>query len=55
MEGEGSETYPSWSPDGTMIASTSMRSGNPDIWIIDLTQVPVPGSHWGGFKAGFRR
>jgi Tol biopolymer transport system component len=27
----GWDDYPSWSPDGTTVAFTSARSGNPDI------------------------
>src|SRR5262245_37980713 len=41
---------PAWSPDGQMIAFSSTRSGNPDIWVIpanggearQLTSHPAP-------------
>jgi len=48
------DQYPALSPDGTKIAFHSMRSGNNDIWIIDLEDVPVVESSWGRVKDSFR-
>jgi len=35
--GTGVETYPSFSPDGTMIAFTGEYDGNPDVYVIPAT------------------
>jgi Tol biopolymer transport system component len=32
-----SDTAPSWSPDSTKLAFTSIRTGNWDLWMVDLT------------------
>jgi Tol biopolymer transport system component len=32
----GFDTYPQWSPDGTRLVFESMRSGNPDLWVIQV-------------------
>ncbi len=32
----GVDALPAWSPDGQAIAFTSDRSGNPDIWVLEL-------------------
>jgi TolB protein len=45
------DTYPSWSPDGTQIAFHSNRSGNYDIWIIQVPPLPVMETSWGAIKA----
>jgi TolB protein len=29
------ESFPTWSPDGTMIAFVSGRSGNRDLWVMN--------------------
>ena len=39
--GPGNDFYPCWSPDGTKIAFSSDRSGNADIWLIDVPRLPV--------------
>ena len=33
---EGSEMYPTWSPDGNKIGFISRRNGNSDIWVLDV-------------------
>jgi tricorn protease len=35
--GTGVETYPSFSPDGTMIAFTGEYDGNPDVYVMPAT------------------
>jgi Tol biopolymer transport system component len=37
-----------------MIAFASDRSGNYDIWIIDVSAVAVEPTTWGAIKAAFR-
>jgi serine/threonine protein kinase len=34
--GEDGDFYPSWSPDGTRIAFTSLRDGSPQIYVLNL-------------------
>jgi Tol biopolymer transport system component len=49
---------PSWSPDGTKIAFYSMRSGNYDIWVIDMPLSGVKPTHngtsWSKIKSEFK-
>ena len=33
------DTHPTWSPDGRFIGFTSTRSGNADIWVMDVTRM----------------
>jgi Tol biopolymer transport system component len=48
---------PSWSPDGTKIAFYSNRSGNYDIWVIDVPGAGIEpkreGTSWGSIKSRF--
>ncbi len=51
--GNAGDSYPSWSPDGTMIVFASNRSGADDIWImssegknlVQLTNDPYPDTY----------
>jgi Tol biopolymer transport system component len=46
---------PHWSPDGTKIVFSSLRSGNSDIWVIDVGGASATeGSTWGRIKGMFR-
>jgi len=49
---------PAWSPDGSQVAFGSRRSGNLDIWVIDVDGAREPLSlereSWGSIKAGYR-
>ncbi|MFT4628386.1 MAG: TolB protein [Myxococcota bacterium] len=33
LDGPGVDEHPSWSPDGTWLAFTSSRAGDPDVWV----------------------
>jgi Tol biopolymer transport system component len=46
--------HPTWSPDGSQIAFVSHRSGNADIWIIDVSTIAVEPTTWGAIKASFK-
>jgi Tol biopolymer transport system component len=48
------DLYPTWSPDGLHLAFESQRSGNRDIWIIDVPTISVAADSWGGIKARYR-
>jgi Tol biopolymer transport system component len=43
-----------WSPDSSHIAFETGRSGNIDIWIIDVSIVAVEPTTWGAIKQSFR-
>jgi Tol biopolymer transport system component len=45
---------PAWSPDGSMIAFSSNRSGVSNIWVMDVRAVAVEPTTWGAIKASFR-
>jgi len=34
------DLYPCWSPDGSRIAFASERTGNSEIWIVELAPMP---------------
>ncbi len=36
VEGGGTNTYPSWSPDGSTLLFTSTRTGQPNLYRVDL-------------------
>lgn len=48
---------PSWSPDGTQIAFFSIRSGNYDIYVIDVHEAGIEpeenGTSWGSITRRF--
>jgi Tol biopolymer transport system component len=46
--------HPAWSPDGSMIAFSSGFPVDRDIWIIDVSTVPVEPTTWGAIKGAFR-
>jgi Tol biopolymer transport system component len=48
-----SDVEPAWFPSGGAIAFVSQRSGNNDIWSIQVS-VPVKAVTWGGVKSRFR-
>ena len=53
-EGPGYAGYPKWSPDGSQIAFSSSRSGNHDIWVVDVPSAGVRPAHessWSRIKA----
>jgi Tol biopolymer transport system component len=49
----GNDVCPAWSPDGAKVAFHSTRSGNVDIWVMDLTPTSVEPTTWGAIKGQF--
>ena len=49
---------PSWSPDGTKIAFFSIRTGNYDVFVIDVPNAGIidggPTNTWGEIKGRFQ-
>lgn len=52
--GTNTDEFPDWSPDGTMIVFNSARSGNEDIWVVDVDQTPSQPTTWGEMKGKFK-
>jgi Tol biopolymer transport system component len=51
LDGGGS---PTWSPDGSQIAFVSGRSGNSDIWVIDVDPpIAFDQQSWGSVKGKY--
>ena len=53
-QGQGSNTSPSWAPNGRQIAFTSTRSGSPQLYLMDAdgsNQTPLVTAAGGDFQA----